>query len=57
MLYFFYKDKIRHLFNPEILRLIKNKVATPTFMSKPLMYSINKQTHLPGMKTERAENA
>ena len=42
MLYFFYKDKIRHMFNPEILSSIVNKVATPTFMSYPLKYSINK---------------
>lgn len=26
-------------------------------MSEPLMYSANKQIHLPGIKVERAENA
>lgn len=44
------------MFNPEILSSIVNKVATPTFMSYPLKYSINKQIHLPGIKTERAAN-
>lgn len=57
MLCFFSKDKSKHLFNPEILKLIENKVVTPKFISEQLMHSINKWMNLPGIKIERAENA
>lgn len=61
MLCFFYNNKSRHLFNPEILRLIEKKVAlvlkAPTFTSEPLTDRVSKWIHLPGIKVEGAENA